>query len=111
MSSLLRRYISEILAEMKSNPAVSDEILPQNSGVNNPRTLDTVYKEEDKESESDEKKNKDRGNEDVEEMNVVANIAGYTAPLGASSADVGANPTKPGQKLKKKNRKDFVRWK
>lgn len=110
MSSLLRRYISEILAEMKSNPAVSDEILPQKSGVKNPRTLDTVDKEEDK--ESDEKKNKDRGNEDVEEMNVVANIAGYTAPLGASSADVGANPTKPGQKLKKKkNRKDFVRWK
>ena len=111
MSSLLRRYISEILTEMQSNPAVGDEILPQKSGVKNPRTLDTVDKDKDKDKESDEKKNKDRGNEDVEEMNVVANIAGYTAPLGASSADVGANPTKPGQKLKKKNRKDFVRWK
>lgn len=109
MSFLLRRYISEILTEMQSNPAVGDEILPQKSGVKNPRTLDTADKEKDE--ESNEKKNKDRGNEDIEEMNVVANIAGYTAPLGDSSADVGANPTKQGQKLKKKkNRKDFVRW-
>ena len=110
MSSLLRRYISEILSEMQSNPAVGDDILPKKSGVKNPRTLDTVDKEKDE--ESDEKKDKDRGNEDVDEMSVAANVAGYTAPLGASSADVGANPTKPGQKLKKKkSRRDFVRWK
>ena len=46
----------------------------------------------------------------MDEMNVVANIAGYTAPLGASSADVGLSPTKPGQKLKK-TKKNYVRWK
>jgi len=101
MNSLLRRYISEILVEMESNPAVGDDLLPKKSGVKNPRTTDTVDKDSEEEKE-DEK--------EVDEMSVVANIAGYTAPLGASSADVGANPTKPGQKLKK-NKKNFVRWK
>lgn len=99
MTSLLRDYISAILLEMNSNPAVGNQLISRKSGVKNPRTTNTT----DKDSEEDKE-------EDVDEMNVVANIAGYTAPLGASSADVGASPTKPGQKLKK-NKKNFVRWK
>lgn len=98
MTSLLRDYISAILLEMNSNPAVGNQLIPKKSGVKNPRTADTA----DKDSEAEK--------EEMDEMNVVANIAGYTAPLGASSADVGADPTKPGQKLKK-NKKNFVRWK
>ena len=106
MSSLLRRYISEILSEMESNPAVGSEIIFNDKKVINPRTLDAAEKEkEDNDPDKKSKSNKD-------EMSVAANIAGPTAPLRASSADVGANPTKPGQKLKKKkNKTDFVRWK
>lgn len=101
MTSLLRDYISAILLEMNSNPAVGNQLIPKKPGVKNPRTTDTADKD------SEEEKGKE---DEMDEMSVAANIAGYTAPLGASSADVGANPTKPGQKLKK-NKKNFVRWK
>ena len=46
----------------------------------------------------------------MDEESVTANIVGFTGPVGVSSADMGANPTKPGQKLKA-NKKKFVRWK
>lgn len=55
-------------------------------------------------------KDKDEDMEEMDEMNVVANIAGFTAPLGASNVDMGSKPVKPGGKLKKR-KKDFVRWK
>lgn len=63
-----------------------------------------------KNKDSDKEKAKDSDHNEMDEMNVVANIVGYTAPLGASSADMGEKPTKPGQKLKKRS-KSFVRWK
>jgi len=97
MSSLLRRYISESLVEMRSNPAVGDDVLPKKSGVKNPRTTDTA----DKDKDSEEKEEKE-----VDEMNVVANIAGFTGPLGASSEDLKGPGA--GKKTKKKS---SARWK
>ena len=94
MSALLRQYIEAVLSEV-TDYRVPNQMVPKNG---NKKQTDNT----DKDSEEEK--------EDMDEMNVVANIAGYTAPLGASSADVGANPTKPGQKLKK-NKKDFARWK
>jgi hypothetical protein len=91
MSALLRSYIEAVLAEV-TDYRVPNQMVPKGSKKQNDTT------------------DKDEETEDMDEMNVVGNIAGYTAPLGASSADVGANPTKPGQKLKK-NKKNFVRWK
>ena len=93
MSALLRSYIAAVLSEV-TDYRVPNQLVSKGSP-----------KKQDKKSDAD----KD-SEEEMDEMNVVANIAGYTAPLGASSADMGANPTKPGQKLKK-NKKNFVRWK
>ena len=96
MSALLRQYIEAVLSE------VTDYRVPnQLVSKNGPK------KQNDNKSD---KKDSEKEKDDMDEMSVAANIAGYTAPLGASSADVGANPTKPGQKLKK-SKKDFVRWK
>lgn len=90
MHELLKMYILEVLEEMQ-NANVPDELRsPKNK--KNKKQID------------------DEDENEIDEMNVVANIAGYTAPLGASSADVGKKPTKPGQRLKKR-KKDFVRWK
>ena len=93
MSALLRQYIEAVLSEV-TDYRVPNQLVPKGS----------KKQEKKPDTDSDEEK------EEMDEMNVVANIAGYTAPLGASSADVGAEPTKPGQKLKK-NKKNFVRWK
>ena len=95
MSALLRSYIAAVLSEV-TDYRVPNQLVPRGS------------KKQDKKSDAD--KDSEEEKDEMEEMNVVANIAGYSAPLGASSADVGANPTKPGQKLKK-NKKNFVRWK
>jgi len=94
MSALLRQYIEAVLSE------VTDYRVPNQ----------LVSKGSPKKQEKKSDKDSEEETEEMDEMNVVGNIAGYTAPLGASSADVGANPTKPGQKLKK-NKKNFVRWK
>lgn len=93
MSALLRQYIEAVLSEVVDY-RVPNQMVPKGSKKQNKKP----------DTDSDEEK------EEMDEMNVVANIVGYTAPLGASSADVGASPTKPGQKLKK-NKKNFVRWK
>lgn len=90
---LLREYIQEIFEEMR-NSHVPNQL----------RDKDASGKSSVKSSD----KKKDA--EEVDEMSVVANIVGYTAPLGASSADVGKRPTRPGGRLRK-NKKDFVRWK
>jgi len=95
MSALLRQYIEAVLAEV-TDYRVPNQLVPRGSKKQTSKKTDKADSEEEK--------------EEMDEMNVVANIVGYTAPLGASSADVGANPTKLGQKLKK-NKKDFVRWK
>lgn len=79
----MQQYIAHILSEMRNarvpNQLVSDE------------------------PKSDPKEEKD---EEMDEMSVCANIAGFTAPLGASSEDVkgpGAGP--------KKKKKSSARWK
>jgi hypothetical protein len=96
MSALLRQYIEAVLAEV-TDYRVPNQMIPKGS-----KKQDSKKNDANKDSEEEK--------EEMDEMNVVANIAGYTAPLGASSADVGANPTKPGQKLKK-SKKNFARWK
>jgi hypothetical protein len=93
MSALLRQYIEAVLSEV-TDYRVPNQLVPKKA----PKKQNKANADADKETE------------EMEEMNVVANIVGYSAPLGASAADVGENPTKPGQKLKKHN-KDFVRWK
>ena len=95
MSALLRQYIEAVLSEV-TGYRVPNQMVPKGSKKQTEKKTDKSDSEEEK--------------EEMDEMSVAANIAGYTAPLGASSADVGANPTKPGQKLKK-NKKNFVRWK
>lgn len=95
MSSLLRNYITEILMEMNSNPAVKNQLLPRKKGVKNPRT---AANHADKETEEE--------NEGMDEMNVVANIAGFTGPLGSSSEDLKGPGA--GKKTKKKS---SARWK
>lgn len=71
------------------------DILPKKQGVKNPRTIDTADEDEAVEAEKE-----------VDEMNVVANIAGFTGPLGASSEDLKG----PGAG-KKKKKKSSAHWK
>ena len=92
MSALLRSYIAAVLSEV-TDYRVPNQLVSKGSP-----------KKQDSKSDSDKEE------DEMDEMNVVGNIAGYTAPLGASSADMGVNPTKPGQQLKK-NKNNFVRWK
>ena len=89
MNALLRKYIMEVLAEVQDF-RVPNQLIPKGS------------------KKQDAEKDKDK-EEEVEEVSVAANVAGFTGPLGASSADMGKNPTKPGQKLKK-HKKEFIRW-
>jgi len=94
MYDLLRKYIVESLAEVQGSPRVANQLIPK--GGNGKK----------KEEESEEAENES----DLDEMNVAANIAGFTGPLGASADDMGKNPVRPGGKLKKR-KKNFVRWK
>ena len=88
MSDLLRQYIMEVVSEVQDF-RVPNQLIPRGS----------KKKEEDTDKE-----------EEIDEVNVAANVAGFTGPLGASAADMGADPVKPGGKLKK-NKKNFIRWK
>lgn len=97
MSALLKQYIEAVLSE------VADYRVP-----NQLRSKRSSKKQTDK--KVDANKDSEEEKEEMDEMNVVANIAGYTSLLGASSADAGLSPTKPGQKLKK-TKKNYVRWK
>ena len=92
MSNLLRQYIIDVIKEV-TGPTPATQLLSPKKGKK------TGKKPEDEKS-SDE----------VDEVSVVANIAGYTAPLGAGSDDMGSRPVKPGGKVKKSKR-NFVRWK
>jgi hypothetical protein len=92
VSDLLKKYIFEVFSEM--NARVPTQLLPKKT-ANSRRS-------EEKEEENEK---------EVDEMALAGGaIAGFTGPLGASSADMGSNPTKPGQKLKK-HKKNVVRWK
>lgn len=93
MNDLLKQYIMEVIEEIQNHRVPNQLRSPKGAG----KQEKTTDADKDKEQEMDE-------------INVVANIAGFTAPLGASSADMGLKPTKPGQKLKKK-KKTFARWK
>lgn len=90
MHELLKAYIVEALAEMGTNPRVGRQLLS--------------LKGNNKEKSEEEK-------DEMEEMTMAGGaIAGFTAPLGASNLDMGANPVRPGGKVKKR-KKTFVRWK
>lgn len=93
-SSLLRQFIAQVLSEVQDY-RVPNQLVPKNA-----KTKRHAEKDSEKKTDSEE----------VDEMSAVANIVGYTGPLGVSSADMGTQPTKPGQKLKA-NKKKFVRWK
>lgn len=85
MYALLRKFIAESIAEMQDH-RVPNQLISKGSKKKND-------KEEDKE---------------VEEMSAVANIMGFSGPLGVDSEDMkgpGAGPKK------KKTRDSFVRWK
>lgn len=87
MSALLRKFIAEALAEIQ-DPRVPNQMIPSKGSK----------KQEETEEEKDE----------MDEMNVVANIMGFSGPLGVDSEDMkgpGAGPKK------KKSRKDIARWK
>ena len=92
MNALLRQYIMQVIAEV-NDPRVPNQLVPKKSK---------------KQTKNDKETDKEK--EEMDEMNVAANIAGYTGPLGASSVDMGEKPTKPGQKLKK-HKNNIVRWK
>lgn len=88
MSALLRKFIAEALAEIQDH-RVPNQMVSSKKGSK---------KQEETEEEKDE----------MDEMNVVANIMGFSGPLGADSEDMkgpGAGPKK------KKSRKDIARWK
>lgn len=91
MPNLLRQYIIDVIKEV-TGPTPAIQLLPKKGKK--------IGKEPEVEKTSDE----------VDEVNVVANITGYTAPLGAGSGDMGSRPVKPGSKVKKSKR-NFVRWK
>ena len=85
---LLRAYIAEVMMqEFKKNPACADQLYPRNNGKG--KAI---------------KKDKE---EEVDEMSVAANVAGFTAPLGYSSEDVKG----PGVPRRRKRRSSFARWK
>jgi hypothetical protein len=96
-SSLLRQFIAQVLSEVQDY-RVPNQLVPKNA-----KTKRHAEKDSEEKSGSEEEK-------EVDEESVTANIVGFTGPVGVSSADMGANPTKPGQKLKA-NKKKFVRWK
>ena len=84
---LLRAYIAEIMMqEFKKNPACADQLRPHNNGKGK-----AIKKDK----------------EEVDEMSVVANVAGFTAPLGYSSEDAKG----PGVPRRRKRRSFFARWK
>ena len=94
MQDVLRKYIAEVLASEAIDYRTPTQL--RSPDANNKKSTDS---DKDKETEKE-----------MDENNVVANIVGFTGPAGASSADMGADPVKPGGKLKKK-KKDFIRWK
>lgn len=95
MSALLRQYIEAVLSEA-TDYRVPNQMVPRGA------------KKQTKKMDDMDDKDSEEAKKDMEETNVVANIVGYSASLGASSADTGIYPMKPAQKHKKNN-KDFVR--
>lgn len=91
MQDLLKRYILEVIEETR-RANVAQQLLPKD-GEN-----------------SDSKSRREETSDEIEEVSLAANIAGYTAPLGAPAMAVGEKPVKPGKKFKGK-KKEFIRWK
>lgn len=92
MSALLRSYIAAVLSEV-TDYRVPNQLVSKRSP-----------KKQDKKSDTD--KDSEEEKEEVDEMSVAANVAGFTAPLGASSEDLkgpGAGP--------KTKKKSSARWK
>lgn len=83
MNDLLRRYVVSVLLEMQRTAHVPNQLVGSPKGG----------KKKDKEEKKDEAMAIGTGG-----------IAGFTGPLGASAADMGKKPTKPGGRLKKSKR-------
>jgi hypothetical protein len=91
MSSLLRKFIAEaIAAAREGNPAVSGSQLISPDEV-------SKNKSEDKDEDSDE----------VDEISVAGNIAGFTGPLGVDAGGLEG----PGAHSRGKRRQSSARWK
>lgn len=91
MSILLRKFIAEaIAAELNGNPAVSGSQLISPDEV-------SKNKSEDKDEDSDE----------VDEISVAGNIAGFTGPLGVDAGGLEG----PGAHSRGKRRQSSARWK
>lgn len=82
MTRALRNYIKLMITEMMDNARVSNQLI-------NP-SKNSSKEDEDKDEEKE-----------VDEVNVAANIAGFTAPLGYSGQDAEG----PGSKGERKKRK------
>ncbi len=89
MSILLRKFIAEaIAAELDGNPAVSGSQLI---------SPDEVSKNKSEDEDSDE----------VDEISVAGNIAGFTGPLGVDAGGLEG----PGAHSRGKRRQSSARWK
>ena len=87
----MRKFIAEaIAAELNGNPAVSGSQLISPDEV-------SKNKSEDKDEDSDE----------VDEISVAGNIAGFTGPLGVDAGGLEG----PGAHSRGKRRKSSARWK
>lgn len=84
MNALLRKYIREIVLEVRANPAVANQL----PGTPRPGEKEKKDKEEDEV-------------EELDEFSGAGAIAGFTAPLGLSGQDVEG----PGSRGERKKRK------
>ena len=82
MNALLRKYIREIVLEIKTNPSVANQL------PGTPKPGEKENKEEDEV-------------EELDEFSGAGAIAGFTAPLGLSGQDVEG----PGSRGERKKRK------
>jgi hypothetical protein len=93
MSALLRSYIAAVLSEV-TDYRVPNQLVSKRS----PKKQTNQKTDTDKDTEEEK--------DDMDEMNVVANIVGMTGPLGTSSEDLKG----PGAGTKSK-KKSSARWK
>jgi hypothetical protein len=91
MSSLLRKFIAEaIAADREGNPAVSgNQLISPRKGSEN------------------ESGDKDEDSNEVDEISVAGNIAGFTGPLGVDAGGLEG----PGVRSRGKRRQSSARWK
>lgn len=85
----MRKFIAEAIAELGDPRVSGSQLRAPGEGSKN--------KSEDKDKEEDE----------VDEISVVGNISGFTGPLGVGAGDLEG----PGAHSRRKRRKSSARWK